>query len=115
MNTVFDTLTGSIQDKDIQFVIEHLQLNTVTNATIASINIHHYFPEYYINFSQFKNIQTDVTYRYNFDLIKTLEKTELLISILQQTNNFEKYYGADTDYERLAIITKSIIDLVDIH
>ena len=115
MNTVFDTLTGDIQDKDIQFIVQYLQLNNTNNASLASINIHHYFQEYYINFSQFENIQPDITYRYNFDLIKTLEKTELFGNILQQSNNFEKYYGSDTDYERLAIITKSIIDLVDIH
>ena len=113
MNTIdpYYILIQQSYDQDVQFIKDYLNLHQDINARLAVSVLCTYFSDYSVDLTDQK-CEINTSYKYE-DLknIENLINSQQLSNILNKSNNYIIYEQADNDYERLAIILKSIVDI----
>lgn len=113
MNTIdpYRILLYQSSDQDVQFIKYYLNLHQEINARLAVSVLYTYFSNYSVDLTD-QECEINTNYKYE-DLknIENLINSQQLSNILNKSNNYMIYEQADNDYERLAIIVKSIVDI----
>lgn len=113
MNTIdpYHILIYQSTDQDVQFIKDYLNLRQDINARLAVAILYTYFSNYSVALTD-QQCEINTSYKYE-DLknIENLVNSQQLSNILNKSNNYIIYAQADNDYERLAIIIKSIVDI----
>lgn len=113
MNTIdpYYILIYQSDDQDVQFIKDYLNLHQEINARLAVSVLCTYFSNYSVDLTD-QECVINTGYKYE-DLknIENLINSQQLSNVLNKSNNYIIYEQADNDYERLAIIIKSIVDI----
>lgn len=113
MNTIdpYHILIHQSTDQDVQFIKYYLNLHQETNARLAVAVLFTYFSDYSVDLT---DQECEISTSYEYEDLKNIENlinSQQLSNVLNKSNNYIIYEQADNDYERLAIIIKSIVDI----